>query len=179
MPNISALKESINFYLNHLYTIDFLFIFLLAFLFLCGLIFAAFLSRHPIIALFIIVLDIFGCAFLGYFGYDFIDKKVRTRTAELVIVRIYGGSNLVIDYNITNLSKQDFRHCNIQANFRPPLDENASTFKRYKAHFFPLFSTEKPLQGGLLRGKTKQGRLNFNGYDRDANLSIELATECF
>ena len=92
--------------------------------------------------------------------------------------RYYGGNNLSIDFNITNLSRQDFSYCEVTAKLRPKLDENASFFITYKNHFFPLRSKSRNLERGLLRGETQMQRINFENFG-DKNITMQLTSECF
>ncbi len=172
------LKEWLLFYTQHLYTIDFLFLFLVIFVFMCILLVVAFLGRHPILALLVLIFDFVACGYLFYYGYDFIDSRVRAREAEIMAFRYYGGNNLSVDFNITNLSRQDFFYCEVTAKLRPKLDENASFFITYKNHFFPLRSKSRNLERGLLRGETQMQRINFENFG-DKNITMQLTSECF
>lgn len=174
------LKEWLLFYTQHLYTIDFLFLFLVIFVFMCILLVVAFLGRHPILALLVLIFDFVACGYLFYYGYDFIDSRVRAREAEVIGARTYGGgTNFVVDFNITNLSQHHFKYCEITAKLRPNLDNNASFFEVYKNHFFPLYKKSKILENGLARFETQMQRINFENYDKDLNLTIQLTSECF
>lgn len=173
------LKEWILFYTQHLYTVDFLFLFLVIFVFICILLVVAFLGRHPVLALLVLLFDFVICGYLFYYGYDFIDSKVRAREAEIITSRHYGESNFVVDFNITNISKYHFTYCKITTKLRPQLDNNASFFATYKNHLFPLKSKSKTLQNGLARGETQTQRINFENFNHDTKLSIELISECF
>lgn len=173
------LKEWLLFYTQHLYTVDFLFIFLVIFVFICILLYVAFLGRHPILAILVLLFDFIICGYLFYYGYNFIDSKVRARETEIINSRHYGESNFVVDVNITNLSKYHFAYCKITTKIRPQLDNNASIFTEYKNHFFPLQSKSKILQNGLARGETQMQRINFENFNDDSNLTIQLTSECF
>ena len=175
---LQNLKEALLFYLNHLYTVDFLFLFLVIFVFMCGLLCVALLGRHPILALLVLLFDFIACGYLFYYGYYFIDSKMRTREAELIALRYYGGTNLSVDFNITNLSRQDFKICKITAKLRPKIDENASLYTTYKNHFFPLRKKSKSLEQGLLRGETQMQRISFENFT-DKNITTDITSECF
>lgn len=175
---MQRLKEGLLFYTQHLYTIDFLFLFLVIFVFMCILIVVALLGKHPILALLVLLFDFVACGYLFYYGYAFIDSKMRTREAEIIAHRYYGGSNLSVDFNITNLSRQDFKVCKITAKIRPKLDDNASFYATYKNHFFPLRSKSKDLEQGLMRGETQMQRINFENFS-DKNITMQLVSECF
>lgn len=174
------LKEWLLFYIHHLYNVDFLFLFLVVFVFLCILLYVAFLGRHPILALIVLLFDFVACGYLFYYGYNFIDSRVRAREAQIMNSRTYGGgSNFIVDFNITNLSKFHFKYCKITAKLRPQLDENATFFEEYQNHFFPLRSKSKVLENGLARGETGVQRINFENFNGDSNLSIQITSECF
>lgn len=174
------LKEWLLFYTQHLYTVDFLFLFLVVFVFICILLYVAFLGRHPILAILVLLFDFVLCGYLFYYGYDFIDSRVRAREAEIMDSRTYGGgSNFIVDFNITNLSKYHFKYCEVTAKLRPNLEQNASMFEQYKNHLFPLRSKSKVLEKGLARGETQMQRINFENFNKDLNLTIQLKSECF
>lgn len=172
-------KDFILFYTNHFYTIDFLFVFLVIFVFMCLLLVVALLRNHAIIAIFALFLDIAICAGLFYYGYAFLDGKIRTREAEVMAQRYYGGANLSIDLNLTNLSKYDFKYCKVVVKIRPKMDENASKIALLKNHFFPLRRKDKVLENGLLRGEVAWQRVNFEDFGRDKNITTEVKSECF
>lgn len=177
---MQKIREWILFYTQHLYTVDFLFLFLVVFVFLCVLLYVAYLGRHPILATLVLLFDFVLCGYLFYYGYNFIDSRVRAREAEIINSRTYGGgSNFIVDFNITNLSKYHFRYCEITAKLRPQLDNNASFFETYKNHFLPLRSKSKVLENGLVRGETQMQRINFENFNNDSNLTIQLTSECF
>lgn len=173
------LREFILFYTQHLYTVDFLFLFLVLFVFICILLVVAFLGRQPILALLVLLFDFVICGYLFYYGYHFIDSKVRAREAEIIDFRHYGESNFVVDFNITNISKYHFAYCKVTTRLRPQLDDNASLLAKYKNHFLPLQSKSKILQNGLARYETQMQRINFDNFKHDFNVSIELVSECF
>ena len=108
------------------------------------------------------------------------DSRVRAREAEIMDSRTYGGgSNFIVDFNITNLSKYHFKYCEVTAKLRPNLEQNASMFEQYKNHLFPLRSKSKVLEKGLARGETQMQRINFENFNKDLNLTIQLKSECF
>lgn len=176
---MQKIREFILFYAHHFYTIDFLFVFLVIFVFMCLLLVVVMLRNHAILATFALLFDIAACGALFYYGYAFIDGKVRTREAQVMAQRYYGGSNLSIDLNITNLSRQDFKYCKIAVKIRPKIDENASKIAVLKNHFFPLRVKSKELENGLLRFETAWQRVNFEDFGRDKNITTEIKSECF
>lgn len=173
------LRENLLFYLEHLYAVDFLFIILVLFVFISLLLGAVFLRHRAFLADFLIVFDFSLCAALGFFGYQFIDERVRQRSVEITQQKVYGGSNLAIDFTITNTSKYDFSYCKVQARLYENVDANASFLARQKALYVPYRKKSKELNQALLKGDSQSERINFDHINQDLNLSIQMQSRCF
>ncbi len=174
-----GIRENLLFYLKHLYTMDFLFIILVLFIFITLLLGAVFLRHRAFLASFFIVFDFSLCVALGFFGYQFIDERVRQRSVEITQQKIYGGSNLAIDFTITNTSKYDFSYCRVQARLYENVDSNSSFLARYKAEYIPYRKKSKELNNALLKGNSQSERINFDNINEDLNLSIQMQSRCF
>ncbi|TQR30998.1 hypothetical protein DMB92_07185 [Campylobacter sp. MIT 99-7217] len=172
-------KEMFFFYTHHLYPVDFVFFFLVIFVFISVLLLVVFLRNRPIISMFIIVFDFVGCACLFYYGYHFIDDFVRKRQTAVVSQRVYNEDNFVIDFNITNLSKYNFSHCKIYTSLYHAQDENASSLKNFKNKYIPFKLKSKILDRNLSKGETRTQRVSFERFKGDGNFSIQLSSECF
>lgn len=175
---LENLRQSLLFYAHHLYTVDFLFIFLVFFVFISLLILALFLAQRPMMASFVIIWDFVICYYLVFEGYAFLDSKVRAREAEIMGARIAAETNYAIDFNITNLSKYNFTFCKITTKLYRQVDDNASMILRYQAELRPYRVKSKRLES-LKKGETLEQRINFENFNKDANVSIKLATECY
>lgn len=173
------LRENLFFYLKHLYAVDFLFIILVLFVFISLLLGAVFLRHRTFLAIFIIILDFVLCANLSFFGYQFIDEKVRQRSVEITQQKVYGGNNLAIDFTLTNTSKYNFNYCKVQAKLYENVDVNSSFLTQNKAKFIPYRKKSKELNQGLLKGNSQSERINFNNINEDLNLSIQMQSWCF
>ncbi|EAI3421901.1 DUF2393 domain-containing protein, partial [Campylobacter jejuni] len=113
---MEKLREIVLFYTTHLYLVDYMLILLVFFLFTCVLLLCVFLRHRPIAALFIIAFDIIICFLVYIYGYKLIDNEVRTRKTAITDQKMIQSSNdLIVDFNITNNSKNNFKECKITA----------------------------------------------------------------
>lgn len=173
------IKEFLLFYLHHFYLIDYLFFALLAIVFILFLFFAFLLRTRPIIALCVIVFDFIACFLLFYYGYAFIDSKMRARSAEIISQKIYTNSALVIDFNLTNLSSKDFTYCRVDFDLYKNSDDKESTISKYQKHYFPFIKKSKILDQNLSSKETQIQRISFENFGNDNNFSVKIKSECF
>ncbi|PVX10370.1 DUF2393 family protein, partial [Campylobacter jejuni] len=60
--------------------------------------------------------DIIICFLVYIYGYKLIDNEVRTRKTAITDQKMIQSSNdLIVDFNITNNSKNNFKECKITA----------------------------------------------------------------
>ena len=175
---MQTIKESILFYAKHLYTIDLVFILLVLFVFICFLLFAVILHQKPIVASLVLFLSFILCPSLAYFGYKFIDDKFRHRIITILDNNFY-SSNLVIDLNIENKSKYDFKYCKLVAKLYKIDDTNLSTIDKYKQKYIPYKLKSKILENELEKNQIQEHRIFFQNIPRDENLSIRVDSRCF
>lgn len=175
---LEKFRQSLLFYAQHLYTVDFLFIFLAFFVFIVFLVFAIMLSKRPMIAGIVIVWDFVICYYLIFDGYAFLDSKVRTREAEIVKTSIANEINFAVDFNITNLSKYNFSFCKITSTLYKEVDEEASFIEKYKNKLRAYRIKSKTLDS-LKRGETQNHRIVFEDFNQDLNISSYLKSECY
>lgn len=173
------LKEGILFYIKHLYTIDLVFILLVLFVFVCFLLFVVMLHEKPIWASFVLFLSLVICPVFAYFGYKFIDDKVRHRILTVIDNNFYDSSNLAIDLSIENKSKYDFSYCKIIAKLYKTDDSNLSTLDKYKQKYIPFRLKSKILENNLTKNEVQEHRINFENVSTDENLTIRLDSRCF
>lgn len=176
---IQNLREFLLFYLNHFYMVDFLFFALLAIVFLFLLVLALILRAYALLSLFFILLDFVICGFLFYYGYNFLDKEMRTRSAEIFSQKIYTNSNLIVDFNISNLSNHDFEFCKVKVSIFKSPKEHENIILQYKNRYLPILSKTKELQDGLSAGEVKLERISFENFNSENNFSAQLKSECF
>lgn len=173
-----GLRENLFFYLKHLYPVDFLFALLVAFIFICVLLFVAFLRNSPIIATLLILFNFIFCSCLAVYGYQFIDTKVRQRAVNIVNENFYGSSNFALDFSISNDSKYNFKYCKVKAKIYDQADANASFITRLKNEYIPIRIKSKTINE-LLKGQSKDQRINFENLSPESNFSVKLQSECF
>ncbi|XGQ69612.1 DUF2393 family protein [Campylobacter hepaticus] len=175
---MEKLKEILLFYTTHLYLVDYMLILLVFFLFTCVLLLCVFLRHKPILALFIIAFNIITCFVVYTYGYKFIDHKVRSRQIAVMDEKIIQSSNaLIVDFNITNTSKNNFQTCKITAKIFSNILANDDIIQKYKKQFIPFRQKSKEIKD-LKKNSTQLQRIAFENFD-DINHTVHLNSECF
>lgn len=176
---MEGLKENLLFYVKYLYLVDYVFIIFVFFLFSSVLLLVVFLRNKPVIGLFIIAIDIISCFFIFIYGYNFIDNKVRNRQTNIVNQRIIHSSNsLIVDFNITNNSKKDFKICKVLAKIYKDPNNNENILFKYKDELTP-FRQKSVILKNLNKDKTQIQRISFENFNLENNYSVRLKSECF
>lgn len=176
---MESLKELVLFYTSHLYLVDYMLILFVFFLFTCVLLLCVFLRHRPITALLIIALDIIACFFIYIYGYKFIDGAVRSRQVALVDEKkVESLSALVVDFNITNTSKRNFKDCKVLAKIYKNPNPNDNILNRYKNRFIPYRQKSREFKE-LNKSITQSQRITFDNFEQENNYTIKLDSECF
>uniref|UniRef100_UPI0036732FE5 DUF2393 family protein n=1 Tax=Campylobacter coli TaxID=195 RepID=UPI0036732FE5 len=176
---MEKLRQIVLFYTTHLYLVDYMLILLVFFLFTCILLLCVFLRRRPVVALFIIAINIVICFLVYIYGYKFIDQEVRSRKTVITDQKILRSLNaLVINFNITNTSKNNFKKCKITAKIFADELSNDNILEKYKKKFLPLRQKSKSIIN-LDKNTTQFQRISFENFNYDNNYTIRLNSECF
>ncbi|WP_270977584.1 DUF2393 family protein [Campylobacter upsaliensis] len=176
MENI---KEWILFYTSHFYLADFMLILLVFLFFTCILFLCIFLSHKPIIALFIIALDIIASFLIYIYGYRFIDFELRSRITTIQNQKIIQSSGaFIVDFNITNTSKFNFKDCKVTAKLYQNPNENDNFISSFKKQFIAFRQKSKSFNN-LEKGSTQFQRIAFDNFDKEGNYTLRLSSECF
>ncbi|EKP0524913.1 DUF2393 family protein [Campylobacter coli] len=176
---MERLKEIVHFYTTHLYLVDYMLILFVFFLFTCVLLLCIFLRHKPVAALLIIALNIIICFLIYTYGYKFIDSEVRSRKTTIVEQKFIQSSEaLIIDFNITNTSKNDFKQCKVIARiFKDKLPED-NLINEYKNQLIPFRQKSREIFN-LKKNTTQFQRIAFENFNYDNNYTIRLNSECF
>lgn len=176
---MEKLREIVLFYTTHLYLVDYMLILLVFFLFTCVLLLCVFLRHRPIAALFIIAFDIIICFLVYIYGYKLIDNEVRTRKTAITDQKMIQSSNdLIVDFNITNNSKNNFKECKITAKIFADKIPNDNIIEEYKKKFIPFRQKSKEIKD-LKKNATQFQRIAFENFNYENNYTIRLVSECF
>lgn len=171
-------KESLIFSLNQFYFVDFLLLGLFIFLFLFLLIFVFLFKRRFFLALFLLIFDFVICIFGFFYVYNFIDLKIRAREIELLEQKILPSSRtLVLDYELKNLSKNDFKICKISARIYQKTTENDNFLNKFKKENFALLKNEKEILN-LYSTQSQIQRMSFKNFEFD-EFEIKFKASCF
>ncbi|MBK1971781.1 DUF2393 family protein [Campylobacter sp. TTU-622] len=171
------LRENLLFYINHFYLVDYMLILLIFFLFICVLLLCFFLRHRPITALIIIAFNIVVCFFLYIYGYRFIDFEVRNRKTNIIQeLKIQSSNSLVIDFDISNNAKTNFKICKITAKIYRIGDKN-NLILYYKNQFIPYRIKSMEIKD-LKKNTTQTQRITFENFI-DENHTIKLDSKCF
>lgn len=176
---MEKIRELVLFYVKNLYLVDYMLILLVFFLFTCILLLCVFLRHRPFTALLIMALDIVACFMVFIYGYRFIDYEARKRESVVNSQRIIGSSGaLVLDFDISNLSKHYFTNCKVTAKLYAQTDTNASFVDKYKNRFIP-FRQKSVMVKDLEQNSSKTQRITFENFNFEGNYSVRLKSECF
>lgn len=93
------------------------------------------------------------------YGYKFIDSEVRSRKTTIVEQKFIQSSEaLIIDFNITNTSKNDFKQCKVIARiFKDKLPED-NLINEYKNQLIPFRQKSREIFN------LKKIQLNFKNF---------------
>ncbi|TEY03934.1 DUF2393 family protein [Campylobacter sp. US33a] len=176
---MTNIREILMFYINHLYTIDYLFFTLVLIFFLLILILSLFARHKPFLAFFIFFLAFILSGALGYFGYNFLDKKIRDRSTQILSIKnLQSSAMLAIDFDISNHSKYNFKFCKITAKIYQKSNPNDNILTRYKLQFIPI-KIKSLILNDLEKGKTQIQRISFENFQNNDNIDIKLVSKCF
>ncbi|TKX32521.1 DUF2393 family protein [Campylobacter aviculae] len=176
---MEKIKEIVLFYATHLYLVDYMLILLVFFLFVCVTLLCVFLRHRPVIALFIIAINLILCFVIYIFGYKLIDYEVRNRKIAIIEQRIIKTSgDLIVDFNITNTSKNNFKECKITAKVFKSILPQDNIINKYKNQLIPFRIKSQKLKD-LKKNTTQFQRIAFENFDYDNNYTIGLSSECF
>lgn len=176
---MEKLREIVLFYTSHLYLVDYMLILFVFFLFTCVLLICVFLRHRPVTALLIIAVDIVLCFLVYIYGYKFIDHKVRTRKIAIIDEKILKSTDaLIVDFNITNESKHNFKECKIIAKIFADKLPKDNLLEQYKKKFIPLRQKSEELKE-LKKNATQFQRIAFEHFNYENNYTLRLNSECF
>ncbi|BEJ67264.1 hypothetical protein B10307_02150 [Campylobacter coli] len=127
----------------------------------------------------IIALNIIICFLIYAYGYKFIDSEVRSRKTTIVEQKFIQSSEaLIIDFNITNTSKNDFKQCKVIARiFKDKLPED-NLINEYKNQLIPFRQKSREIFN-LKKNTTQFQRIAFENFNYENNYTIRLVSECF
>ncbi|QWU79667.1 DUF2393 domain-containing protein [Campylobacter novaezeelandiae] len=171
------LRENLLFYINHFYLVDYMLIVFIFFLFICILLLCFFLRHRPITALVIIAFDIIVCFFLYIYSYKFVDLEVRNRKTHIIQeLKIQSSNSLVVDFDISNAAKTNFKICKITAKIYKISDKSNLVFY-YKNQLIPYRKKSIEIKN-LKKNTTQTQRITFENFN-DENHTIKLDSKCF
>lgn len=176
---MEKLKEIVYFYTTHLYLVDYMLILLVFFLFTCVLLLCVFLRHKPTIALFIIAFNMIICFLVYIYGHKLIDEEVRARKTAIIDQKIIQSSGaLIVDFNISNNSKNNFKICKITAKIFKDKLANDNFIEEYKNKFIPFRQKSREILD-LKKNTTQFQRISFENFTYENNYTIRLNSECF
>lgn len=176
---IEKIREIVLFYSTHLYLVDYMLILFIFFLFTGVSLLCVFLRHRPVIALFIIALNLIFCFIIYIFGFKIIDYEARSRTLEIISQKIlYTSGDLVVDFNISNTSKHDFKDCKIKTKIFKNVSPKDNFINRYKDKLIPYRQKSAEVKN-LKKNTTQFQRVTFENFQYENNFTIHLSSECF
>lgn len=174
---LNELKQGVNFYLTYLGWIDFAsYVWLILMFF--TLIFACFylMSKHFAAGALVFILTIFAFLFGAFYLHKFLDENLRDRS--LVVTdkkRLTYSNTLIVDLNLTNLSKKPFEYCNIKLKFYNP---SSNFMKNELNKLKPFLKTNLVIKESISAGETIQKQSIIDGFVFE-NYDLTATSECY
>ncbi|TWO18041.1 DUF2393 domain-containing protein [Campylobacter hyointestinalis] len=177
MHAINSLKEMMRFYAAHFVFIDYFAILWVLAVFLVVLFLVIILIvKRPFFASFILILDACFLIFGIIYTHKIIDENIRKRELELNFIKQLSFSDtLIMDLNLTNLSKKPFSYCSVKVKFYTHSDNK---FKNYINSLKPFKVQKSVINEQIDINTTKNVRLIINNF-KPIDYNTTINSECF
>lgn len=178
MEILEQIKQIVVFYLNHWHTIDFISIIWIVVLFFLSILFVILLfEKMPIFSFLLFFISI--GAVIGGFLYtkNYVDNALRARETAIVLNHKMNYSDaLLVDVNLTNLSKNAFKFCKTSVK----VIKTGAKFPRNVIDALkPIYEKNIVLNEPLNPAQTKKIHFLFTNFVCDGNYSLKANSECF
>lgn len=174
---LESLKSNLHFYAQHLGIYDYIMLgVLFGGFFLLLLLSLIVLFRSHFFGLFFLLCALAFLCVGGFYGYDFMDNKIRKRELEIVnIKQLQYTPVMLVDLNLTNFSKKNFNFCRVNIEFykgsKNKIKNMINKFRPFKAYFVDTNEPLLPLQSR---------DFNITIYDfKPSDYEARAFSECF
>lgn len=170
--------DSFLFYLNHFELVDYgayIWFLFLAFLFL---VFSIALMRRYILLGFFVLLIALSIFIAGPFTIKwFLNSSLRKNEVQIGLVKqLQFSDTLILEGNISNLSKKSFSTCRIYFGF---LKQSKNRYKQIANELIPyqkrLFTIEQP----ILKNEIADFRVVLDNFRLQEDINISAKSECY
>lgn len=178
MEKLEQVKEIVIFYLNHWQTLDFVAIIWIVILFFLSILFVILLFERMPIFSFLLFFIAIAALIIGFlYTKNFVDKSLRLRETTIVLNQKMNYSDaLLVDVNLTNLSKSAFKYCKIGVK----ITKNSVKFPhKFIDRLKPIYEKNIVLDAPLNPSQTRKIHFLFTNFTYDGNYSANANSECF
>lgn len=178
MNTIDQLRQIAIFYLDHWHTIDFISVLWIVVLFFLSILFVILIfEKMPIISFVMFFISISAAIFGFLYTKDYVDKMLRNREAVIVLDHKMNYSDaLLVDVNLTNLSKSSFKHCSVNVKINKV---ESSFLKNLINSLKPIYKKTIVLEDHLEPNETRKLHFLFTNFTYDGKYEPKVKSECF
>lgn len=174
---INELKQGLNFYLTHYGWIDFAAYIWLILLFLTVVFLCVYIMTKSVAGgLLLLILSFIGLGAGAFYTHKFLDENLRARQLVLISQKqLTYSDTLLVDLNLTNLSKKPFNYCRVGLKFYRP----SQNFLKNEINMLkPFFKENVVLKEPLDANFTKEIRVVVDKF-KFSDYGILIGSECF
>lgn len=174
---IENIRQTLHFYLQHLWVEDFFALVWILLLFLVILFLVIIvIPKFQIFGSFLLFIDITFLFAGGYYVLNYIDKNFRNREVVISpIKQLHYSDTVVFDLNITNLSKKPFKICNIDVKF---YKQSPNKWREQFNALTPFYVKNISFNEKIDINNTKIINVMIDNF-RPLNYNTKLNSECF
>lgn len=137
----------------------------------------AIFNKAPLSAIFMLVFSCFIALFSVFYIKNYIDETIRKRDTSVVLVKKMNYSDtLLVDVNLTNLSKYKFKYCSIRLKF---IKNGKNALQSFVYKFKPFYVTSQKLSSPLDLNETRKVNFLIKDFGYKQNDKIITDSECF
>lgn len=174
----SSLKTSIQTYISHMQTYDYLafgWLFLLFFLFF--ILALILIRRKPFLSLFILLVDISVVGVSPFAIKWYLDDKLRGNESQTTLVKqLQFSDTLIVEGSVKNISDIDFTTCLTHVKVIKP-DNNK--YKSFLLALKPIRNQSILLEMPPARGQETPFRVLFEPFRYGGDFNVTVNAECY
>ncbi|ASM39563.1 DUF2393 family protein [Campylobacter sp. RM12327] len=178
MKFLNQIKEFFVFYLDHWYWIDFAsIVWIVILLFLLILFSITIFTKTPLVSVFLLMISFLIAIFSIFYVNDYVDNIVRKRDTSVVLTKEMKYSDiLLVDVNLTNLSKHKFKYCSIKLKF---IKDGKNFIQNFIYKFNPIYTTSQKISSPLDLNETRKINFLIKNFGYKPSYKIMADSECF
>ncbi len=172
------LKFSILNYIHNLSLYDYLAFVWLFLTFLVLVILAIIIMKKATkTSMFILLLSLFLLLIGPFIIKNYLNKTLRTvDTSDVKFQKLHFSNTLIVDYKIKDLSKQDFKECEVQIKVYKP---SPSKIKLFVNRLKPIEQRTILLKEHIKAGDFIQKRSVFDNFVYNKDINVSVQAQCY